>query len=100
MCENIAYRLATENDLDEICALIKAAILEMERQEIFQWDEIYPAREDFLSDIKSKTLFAGLADCGNQKRIAVIYALNKECDDEYKKAKWKSDGEWRVVHRL
>ena len=100
MCENMAYRLATENDLDEICALIKAAILEMERQEIFQWDEIYPAREDFLSDIKSKTLFAGLVDCGNQKRIAVIYALNKECDDEYKKAKWKSDGEWRVVHRL
>ncbi len=100
MQEKIAYRLAAENDLDEICALIKAAISEMVKQEIFQWDEIYPAREDFLSDIKSMSLFAGVIDCENQKRIAVIYALNKDCDDEYKNAKWKSDGEWMVVHRL
>ena len=34
------FRLATENDLEEICSLIKEAIIEMEKKKIFQWDEI------------------------------------------------------------
>ena len=90
------YRLATESDLDEICSLIKSAIAEMERNGILQWDEIYPAREDFLNDIKSGCLFAGVED----GRIAVSFALNKNCDEEYKNGDWKCDGDFRVVHRL
>ncbi|MCR5613898.1 MAG: N-acetyltransferase, partial [Treponema sp.] len=94
------YRKATVADLTEICALVVAAIAEMERNGIPQWDEIYPTREDFLNDIKTGCLFAGEVSDNGEKRIAVIYALNKECDEEYKNGDWKYDGDFRVVHRL
>lgn len=87
------YRRATEADLDVICLLIKSAIVEMERNGISQWDEIYPAREDFLNDVKAGSLFAGLEN----GRIAVIYALNKTCDEEYKDGDWKCYGDFRNV---
>lgn len=45
------YRLAEEQDINSICNLIKSAIAEMERNNIHQWDEIYPTKEDFLDDI-------------------------------------------------
>ncbi len=96
----ITYRLAEEGDLDEICALVQAAVAEMERRGIFQWDEIYPAREDFLNDIKSRSLFIGQTEFQSTKRIAVIYVLNKECDEEYKTAAWTIQGDWRVLHRI
>ncbi len=96
------YRKATEEDLAEIGELVKEAIREMEKQGIFQWDEIYPTAEDFLSDIKAASLFVGLekSEKDGKDKIAVIYALNKDCDDEYKKAAWSFDGDFRVIHRL
>lgn len=93
------YRRAKEADLSEICLLVKEAIRKMERKGIFQWDEIYPTADDFLSDIKESSLFVGV-DESKEERIAVIYALNKDCDDEYKKASWSIDGDYRVIHRL
>ena len=92
----MTYRIAGESDLDKICELIKSAIEEMETHKIFQWDEIYPVREDFLNDIKSSSLYIGEID----KRIAIVYAINKEADEEYKKADWRYNGEYRVVHRF
>ena len=94
------YRKATEEDLTEIGELVKAAIREMEKQGIFQWDEIYPTAEDFLSDIKTKSLFVGVENEGCEEKIAVIYALNKDCDEEYKKAAWSVEGDFFVIHRL
>ena len=92
----MTYRLAEESDLNEICALIKSAIKEMEARGIFQWDEMYHAREDFLNDIKTSSLYIGEVD----KRIAIIYAINKEADEEYEKADWQCNGEYHVLHRL
>ena len=94
------YRHATQSDLGEICSLIKAAIAEMERHSIFQWDEIYPAREDFANDIAASSLFVGETEADGAKRIAVVYALNSDCDEEYKTADWKCRGAYRIIHRL
>ena len=48
------YRIAKIEDIDDICVLIDDAIREMESHEIFQWDDLYPTREDFLEDIEKK----------------------------------------------
>ncbi len=96
----MTYRRARESDLDEICSLIKDAIAEMESHGIPQWDEIYPARENFLNDIKSNSLFAGEIFEDGKKRIAVIYVVNEESDEEYKNADWQCGGDYRVIHRL
>lgn len=53
------YRLAKETDIDKICSLIENAIIIMENQKIFQWDSLYPSKEDFLDDIQKQQLFVG-----------------------------------------
>ena len=78
------YRLAEERDIDAICALITSAIAEMERNNIYQWDNIYPAKEDFLNDIIKKTLYVGTID----DDIAVVYAINKDADEQYANGTW------------
>ncbi|MCD7777275.1 MAG: hypothetical protein LUH47_02060 [Clostridiales bacterium] len=45
------YRLAEEKDIDEICSLVRAAVRKMQKNHNFQWDDFYPARENFLCDI-------------------------------------------------
>ena len=91
------YRLAQESDIDEVCKLIKAAICSMEELGIFQWDDIYPTKEDFLADIQKKQLYVGVSD----DDIAVVYALNEECEKEYQNGRWKyPDCKYRIIHRL
>ena len=91
------YRKASVNDLEEIYALVSHAIDEMIEHDILQWDEIYPTKEDFRVDINKNQLYVGLTD----GQIAVVYALNQECDKEYENGCWKyPDQPYYVVHRL
>lgn len=85
------------DDLDEVCSLVGSAINTMTGQGIFQWDDLYPVREDFRNDIEKMQLYVGEAD----HHIAVIYVLNQECDAEYANGDWKHGEEpFYVVHRL
>lgn len=91
------YRLAQESDIDAVCGLVKDAVGSMEKQGIFQWDNIYPAKEDFLDDIQKQQLYIGIVD----DDAAVVYTVNKECDREYENGRWKyPDCEYRIIHRL
>ena len=91
------YRQAKEQDIDSICMLIKDAIINMEKHNIFQWDNLYPNKEDFMEDIRKGELYVGLLD----DDIVVVYTINTECDAEYQKGDWKYwDCEYRVLHRL
>lgn len=93
----IEYRIAGIDDLDNICSMVKAAVDTMTEQNIFQWDDLYPAREDFENDIHKRQLYIGLAE----ETIAVIYVLNQECDEEYRNGDWKyTDTPFYVIHRL
>lgn len=91
------YRLAEKKDIDSICYIIAAAIDEMGKNGIYQWDEVYPAKSDFFDDIEKGILYVGEMD----GKIAVIYAINKEYDEQYNNGKWKYlDSEYRIIHRL
>jgi len=93
----INYRMAAPDDLDEVCCLVRNAIDVMTEQNIFQWDDLYPVREDFLDDIEKGQLYVGEAD----HHIAVIYALNQEYDAEYESGDWRHREEpFFVIHRL
>ena len=93
----LQYRKATITDLEEIYTLVSLAIDEMIEHDILQWDEIYPTKEDFRNDINNDHLYVGLVD----EQIAVVYALNQECDKEYENGCWKyPDQPYYVVHRL
>ena len=93
----LKYRKATPNDIKEICSIVHAAIDAMERDSIFQWDDLYPTKEDFYEDVDESQLYAGLVN----GQIAVVYALNQKYDKEYENGKWKyKDEPFYIVHRL
>lgn len=92
----IKYQIANVNDLDEIYNLVKSAIDSMIKQNIFQWDDLYPNMDDFRQDINKNQLHIGLVD-----NRAVIYVLNQECDNEYKNGNWKYKHQpFYIIHRL
>ena len=94
---SIKYRKAELNDIEEICSIVHDAVDVMERDNIFQWDDLYPDKGDFQEDIKKSQLYVGLVN----GQIAVIYTLNQECDKEYENGKWKyKDEPFYIVHRL
>lgn len=95
--EQLHYRKATLDDLEEIYSLVAHAVDVMVSQNILQWDEIYPTKEDFRTDINKHQLYVGLI--GGQ--IAVVFALNQECEEEYKNGRWKHPNvPFYIVHRL
>lgn len=95
--EQIRFRAGTAEDLDEIFGFVKAAIEKMILQDIPQWDEIYPTRDDFAADIESGNLYVGELD----GRLVCVYVLSKDCDEEYNNAQWKTDTDnFIVLHRI
>ena len=79
------YRLAKETDIDKICSLVESAVRKMEIQQIFQWDNLYPTKADFLDDVQKQQLFIGMSN----NDISVVYVLNKDSDKEYENGAWK-----------
>lgn len=93
----IEYRKGNTGDLKEICTLIKGAIVNLERHNIFQWDNLYPDEKILREDIIKKELNVGIIS----GRIASIYVLNQESDDDYINGRWEyADLPYCVIHRL
>lgn len=93
----IIYRKAVPNDLDEISELIKRAVKAINLAGIHQWDDIYPARDDFKDDIEKGHAYVGTID----DKIAVYYAISKEYDEQYENGDWTYTGDdFIVIHRL
>lgn len=93
----ISYRAASIDDLDDIFHLVQNAVKKMEFENIHQWDSIYPAMEDFANDISRNESYIGIIN----GKIAVVYALNKECDEQYQNGAWQYIGDdFNVIHRL
>lgn len=91
------FRLARETDIDSICELVASAVVHMREQKIFQWDEIYPTREDFLNDLQENALSVGVID----GEIAVTFTVNQTCEPEYNDGDWQyPEEEYRIVHRF
>ena len=44
---SVFYKLAAESDIEEIYNFVKTAVYNMEKQSIFQWDELYPVKRRF-----------------------------------------------------
>ena len=91
------YRKAALGDLEEIYSLVSSAVDVMISQNILQWDEFYPTKEDFRTDISKNQLYVGLIN----GQIAVVFALNQECEEEYKNGRWEHPNvPFYIVHRL
>jgi ribosomal protein S18 acetylase RimI-like enzyme len=88
---------ASLNDLPEIIALVQAVIVEMNRSNIDQWDEVYPDEATIENDILTNSLYK--YEIGGA--IAAIITINNQGSPEYDEIPWSdTSNNFIVVHRL
>ena len=93
----IKIELAEINDINDIMKMIHDCANDLIGQNIFQWNEKYPSRDIFLSDIEKKNLFI----LKNNSGIIGCIALSNEKDIEYTDVKWLTkDDKNLYLHRL
>ena len=93
----IKIELAEINDINDIMKMIHNCANDLISKNIFQWNEKYPSRDIFLSDIEKKNLFI----LKNNSGIIGCIALSHEKDIEYNDVKWLTkDDKNLYVHRL
>ena len=93
----IKIELAEINDINDIMKMIHNCANDLISKNIFQWNEKYPSRDIFLSDIEKKNLFI----LKNNSGIIGCIALSHEKDIEYTDVKWLTkDHKNLYLHRL
>ncbi len=93
----IKIELAEINDINDIMKMIHDCANDLIGKNIFQWNEKYPSRDIFLSDIEKKNLFI----LKNNSGIIGCIALSHEKDIEYNDVKWLTkDDKNLYLHRL
>lgn len=93
----IDFTLAQPHELDGIFAMFQAAVTELDRIGIPQWDELYPDMGILREDIERQELYIGRID----GTPVCAFVLNNECDDEYANGAWsRPDAGFCVIHRL
>lgn len=91
------YRLAKRDDIEVIMEITRDAIMLMESQGIFQWDDIYPTAEYFMDDIMNDSLYV----VTNERRIIGMYMLSGDFDDAYAVGNWLYSSETACsLHRF
>lgn len=90
-------RKAGLSDLDEIIEIYKNVIITMEKNNIHQWDEIYPNSSILKEDILNDEMYVGVVD----SIIVSAVVLNSEFDEEYKNGRCQYNNKnFGIVHRL
>ena len=79
------YSKANQNQIDDVFSVFSNAIVNMEKQNIHQWDDIYPDKAIISDDIDRNLMYIGMID----GKIAVCFVLSEEYDEEYKNGKWQ-----------
>ena len=93
----IKIELAEINDINDIMKMIHDCANDLIGKNIFQWNEKYPSRDIFLSDIEKKNLFI----LKNNSGIIGCISLSHEKDIEYTDVKWLTkDDKNLYLHRL
>lgn len=99
----ISFRKANVCDIDAISVFVEKAKVVMENQGIFQWDEIYPLKEDFADDEANGHLYVGEMDGkialknGNSSIKLDAFTQNPIALSLYEKLGYKVKGyaDWR-----
>jgi ribosomal protein S18 acetylase RimI-like enzyme len=89
-------REASENELDTVLDVVRAAIRHMESRGIYQWDEIYPDRVTLQRDIEKRHMQV----IEVEGQVAGLVSINQEQPPEYQNVSWRYQGRAMVIHRL
>jgi len=89
--------LAKKTDTIAIIQLLKRCAVDLEQQEIFQWNEHYPSIEIIENDIRLNQLYL----LTNDTKIIGTIVLSTIKDPEYNDVSWIEDDQTALyIHRL
>lgn len=89
-------RKAAMADIEQIMEIVEQTIEIMNREGNSQWDENYPARVDFLEDIRESSLFVQETD----GHVEGMVCVNCREPKEYAGVEWAENGPCTVTHRM
>ncbi|MDR3585162.1 MAG: GNAT family N-acetyltransferase [Desulfosporosinus sp.] len=89
-------RKAKRKDLDSIIEILQKIIIEMHKDNNFQWDGNYPQYKDFANDIEKGDLFVSV----RENTVAGFICINRDQPIEYRVLKWSSAENEFVIHRM
>jgi ribosomal protein S18 acetylase RimI-like enzyme len=94
---SLQIRSATLEDIEALLNITKACAKHMIHNNIFQWNENYPNRNAFITDVHRNELYV-LLDASQVVGCVVISTL---MDEEYKTVQWLSPDTTNIyIHRL
>jgi len=90
-------RLAKDHDIPILLEVTQACAMHMVEQGIHQWNEVYPNKSAFLSDLDQKALWVFMAEDHPVGCVSFYTTM----DDEYKALDWIApESRHLYVHRL
>lgn len=90
-------RKALFKDIDKILEITDACAKHMIHKGIYQWNEYYPNKKTFETDVKHDNLFV----LEIEKTIIGCIALTTHIDEEYKTVTWLTPNKNNLyIHRL
>jgi ribosomal protein S18 acetylase RimI-like enzyme len=96
LSRNIEIIQADQDHITSLMKVIHACTHTMRQAGIFQWDEIYPNREQIEEDVRCRSLYVA-----REKGICLgALSLNEKQEEVYKQVEWCGIEPALVVHRL
>ena len=94
--DDVLYRKAAVQDLDEIMKLIEEVVPLLNSQGNFQWNSTYPLRSDFQKDIDIDELWVALLN----NQVIGVAAITTDQPEEYADCGLDTSKEAIVAHRI
>jgi ribosomal protein S18 acetylase RimI-like enzyme len=88
-------RSANINDLAPLMDITQRCIENLDKQGIYQWDEIYPSKKDFHDDILDKNLFT----ITSANKVVGCICINQLEYPGYENADWLGS-QFFVIHKI
>ena len=88
-------RLAEIGDLDSLMTITQRCIENLDKQGIYQWDEIYPSKKDFNNDILEQSLYV----VTSAERIFGCVCIDQHEYPGYENANWLGS-RFFVIHKM
>jgi len=89
-------RIARLEDLDQILEIVKETVIDLQNEGNYQWDENYPTKINFETDLKNADLYV----YEKNNEVAGFICINKKEDSAYLPLTWRRAKDAVVIHRF
>ena len=101
LADPVDVRLGDAGDLDDLLALLRDCVRDMQGRGLDQWDDVYPDRATLAADLDARSLYLAAHGPPPARVLLGAFTLNQRQDPEYADVSWRiAAAPIAVVHRL